>query len=306
MKIVSVTPLFNKDKNSIFNVAAWLKPNSENVILIGRSLSQKGTWGQPDIGKLVLWELGKNNQVLEERIIWEPKFDSILFEDPRAFVLEDGRIMIGLTAVLKTRGRPQTFPSLVWVDKAWNSLLPPVTIIQTFGHGKNMTPVASDYFAFRPENPYYNHKLLFFKYQHPLVTGVDTLSFPLDIPWGLWKMGTGAPPIWLNKEHAIFTVHGINLEKAKYVYTIGISLLRKKGKNFSIDVYPEPLLTKDILKNKIKITELRPRKRNVLYVCGGLVKPDEPNYLYLYVNVGDLATYEVVFDFVDLKRLFGL
>jgi hypothetical protein len=215
-------------------------------------------------------------------------------------------VVIGLTAVLRTKKGIQTFPAVVSVDNGWTSSLPPITLIQTFGSGKNTTPLLEDFFLFRPDQDEFNHKFLVFYYKDLLPEKVGTLCLPKDLDWASWKTGAGCPPIWLDKSRAIFIIHGISLRDKKYVYSIGVSLLERYGRKFFLRVHPEPILTQEMLKEKIKFKELRPRMRKVVYVCGGIVKEGEPDLLHLYVNVGDVSTYDVTFKLENIKELFNL
>jgi hypothetical protein len=52
MNIFSIKSVLTDQNTSLFNVAAWPKKGTKNIILIGRELSQKGTFGEPDIGRL--------------------------------------------------------------------------------------------------------------------------------------------------------------------------------------------------------------------------------------------------------------
>lgn len=306
MNIVTVKPILKDKEASFFNVAVWPKKGTGNIILIGRELSQKGTFGEPDIGRIILYEINQKDEIVHKRIIWEPLYESPYLEDPRALVYKNGTVVIGLTAVLRTKNGIQTFPALVSVDNRWTSSLPPVTLIQTFGPGKNTTPILENYFLFRPEKEEFSHRFLVFYYRDLLPEEVGTLSLPKDLDWASWKMGAGCPPIWLDKSKAIFIVHGISLKDRKYIYSIGVSLLEKRGRNFFLKVHPEPILTQETLRRKIKFRELRPRLRRVVYVCGGIVKAIEPGLLHLYVNVGDRSTYDVAFRLEDIKRVFDL
>jgi predicted GH43/DUF377 family glycosyl hydrolase len=306
MDIVAVKAVLKDDNVSFFNAAAWPKKGTKNIILIGRELSQKGAFGEPDIGRIVLYEIDSGDEIVRKRVVWEPVYESLYLEDPRALVYKDGRVVIGLTAVLRTKNGIQTFPALTSADNGMTSSLSPITLIQAFGLGKNTTPLLENYFLFRPEGENFNHRFLVFYYKDFLLKEVGLLSLPKDLSWASWRMGTGCPPIWLDKYKAIFIIHGISVKNGKYVYSIGVSLLEKRGEEFSLRVYPQPILTQETLKQKIKIRELRPSLRRVVYVCGGVVKNAEPSLLHLYVNVGDCSTYDVTFRLKDLKRLFDL
>lgn len=302
MNIVSIRPVLEDVNISLFNVAAWVKKGGGGIILLGRELTKKGIRGEPDIGKLILYEFDEEDRVIDKRVIWEPNYESFYLEDPRAFVGKGGRIIVGLTAVLRVKKGIETFPAAVSVDEKWESFLPPVTLIQTFGPGKNTTPLLDNYFLFRPDRPDYSHGFLVFYYNGAVIREVGKIDLPQDIYWAEWKMGAGCPPIWVNDSQAIFVIHGITKHHGKYVYSIGVSLMEKKGRNFSIKVCRDPILTSEALRQKIKFKELRPHLRKVVYVCGGIIKPSEKDLLHLYVNVGDQATYDVAFKLKEIKR----
>lgn len=306
MNIVSLKPVLGDKDASFFNVAAWPKEGTKNIILVGRELAKRGSFGEPDIGRIVLYEINERDEITHKRIIWEPVYESLYLEDPRALVYKNGSVVIGLTAVLRMRKGIQTFPAIVFVDNRWASSLPPITLIQTFGSGKNTTPLLENYFLFRPDQEEFSHKFLVFYYKDLLPKKIGTLSLPKDLGWASWKMGAGCPPIWLDKSRAIFIIHGISLKDKKYIYSIGVSLLEKHGRRFSLKVHNEPVLTQEMLREKIVFRELRPQLRRVVYVCGGVIKSAEPDLLHLYVNVGDLSTYDLAFRLEDIKEVFNL
>ena len=117
------------------------------------------------------------------------------------------------------------------------------------------------------------------------------------------------PPIWLNQEEALFIIHGISIVKVKgkatYVYSIGRAKLTRKNNKFSVVVAPEPILTSDNFINNDgtpMVAELHPKLRRVVYSCGGIIKRNKQDALYLYVNVGDRTTFEVEFSLKELKE----
>ena len=50
------------------------------------------------------------------------------------------------------------------------------------------------------------------------------------------------------------------------------------------------------------VAELHPNLRRVVYSCGGLIKRNKQDGLFLYVNVGDRTTFEVEFSLSELKK----
>lgn len=288
-----------------YNVAAWQHPDTDRVVLIGREVEQAAAFGEPDKGKLVLMEMDQDEQITHERVIWEPLFDGLQLEDPRALMLVDGSVVIGLTTVLKGQQGYVPFPSIVTVDsRLWRELLPPVTLIQTFGPGKNITPMDVETFLFRPDDPDYHHKLLIFRYKKMSPYRIQDLTFPKDLWWAQWRIGTTMSPLWVNSEQAIMMFHGISIEQGKYVYRLGKARLSKIEDCYTIAVDPQPFITPDLFlteEGAPLVEELHPGERRVVYACGGLVKRHKSDLFSIYVNVGDRTTFEVSIPLKDLK-----
>ena len=117
------------------------------------------------------------------------------------------------------------------------------------------------------------------------------------------------PPIWLNQKEALFIFHGISIQKIKgkekYIYSIGRAKLTRRNNKFDVVVAPEPILTPDDFVHedgKPMVAELHPNLRRVVYSCGGLIKRNKQDGLFLYVNVGDRTTFEVEFYLSELKK----
>lgn len=290
-----------------YNVAAWQKPDSGNIILIGRDVLAPGKPGEPDIGSLVLSEFNKDGQIIYEYEVWKPREGSYLLEDPRAITESNGEIVIGLTALFHGENKTEAFPAFVKLSPDWHGELPPVTIIPTFGPGKNMTPIGHDHFVFRPEGEEYNHKLILFKFLDNGPEKVTELVFPNKLSWADWRAGTTMPPIWMPDATGIFFIHGISKKEGKYIYSIGLAKLISKDDSYIIAVSPEPILTPDSFldENGKPITEeLRPDERRVVYACGGILDKNSVAKLKLFVNVGDRITVEVTFILEEiLERL---
>jgi len=135
---------------------------------------------------------------------------------------------------------------------------------------------------------------------------VTVLSLPDNLEWAAWKTGAGAPPIWINENQGIFLIHGISIRENKYIYNIGVSLLERRDQVFSIKVYTDPIITGSELRSKVRVRELRPKLREVVYVCGALIDIKRKDLLHLYVNVGDRATLDVVLSLDELKKVLGV
>lgn len=295
-----------------YNLAAWQKSGSDSICFIGRVVTEAGVEGEPDTGTLRLFEVSPDGDIVYERTIWEPTYDGINLEDPRALALTDGNIIIGLTAVLRDkRGGPVAFPAIIKIDSpgSWQQELPPFLFIGSFGPGKNLTPIDSTTYLFRPDTPEYRHKILVFSLHHQVPEKIGDIVFPTTLPWAQWKIGTTMPPIWFNQNEALFIIHGISIEnidgKDKYVYRLGRAKLTRDNNVFTVTVAPEPILTPDDFKTangEPLVRELHPEKRRVVYLCGGLIKRNRPDTLSLYVNVGDRTTFEVESPLAELKE----
>jgi len=311
MKIHHIKDIFPNSGVARYNLAVWQKANENSLYLIGREVAKPGKMGEPDIGILKLFEVTTDGSVIQEKVIWKPIYDGISLEDPRALELPHENLIIGLTAVLRDKkGNPIPFPAIIKIDSlhTWKQELPPLLIIDTFGPGKNLTPIDTDTYLFRPDHPDYNHKLLVFSLQSQIPNKLTEIDFPLTIPWATWRIGTTMPPIWLTPTEALFIIHGISLKKIngteKYIYSIGKAKLIRENNAYRAIVSPEPILTPDDFldtKGLPFVEELHPELRRVVYSCGGVIKKQTPDKLSLYVNVGDRTTFEVEFSLKELK-----
>jgi|SRR3989344_3227950 len=312
MKLKKIKDIFPNIKISRYNLAVWQKSKDSSLCFIGREVTKAEKEGEPDIGILKLFEVSKDNSIIQERVIWRPIYDGINLEDPRVLKLHNENLLIGLTAVLRNKiGQPIPFPAIVKIDSlnSWKQELPPFLIIDTFGPGKNLTPVDNTTYLFRPESDDYYHKILAFSLHSQVPEKLDDIEFPQTLPWANWRIGTTMPPIWLTPEEALFIIHGISIQKIdgqkKYVYSIGRAKLIRKNNKFQVTVAPKPILTPDDFLNKEGlplIEELHPELRRVVYSCGGIIKKNAEDTLSLYVNVGDRTTFEVEFSLNELKE----
>jgi predicted GH43/DUF377 family glycosyl hydrolase len=312
MKINQITDIFPNSGAARYNLAAWQSFHTNSLYFIGREVEKPGELGQPDTGILKLFEVDNNGVVIQEKVIWKPIYDGINLEDPRVLETDQENLIIGLTAVLRNKnGQPVPFPAIVKIDSlnSWKHELPPILIIDSFGPGKNITPIDPNTFLFRPDSEDYNHKLVVFSLVSQIPKKLDEVAFPLDLKWATWKMGTTTSPIWINPNEALFIIHGITIQKIdgvdKYIYSIGRAKLTRKDGKFEVMVAPEPILTPDnfLDQNGIPIVEeLHPNLRRVIYSCGGIIKNHSPDELSLFVNVGDRKTFEVEFSLEELKK----
>jgi len=309
MNIKQMKNIFPNIRVARYNFAAWQKNGTNSVNFIGREVIAPGLPGEPDMGILKLFEMNEHGRIVHERIIWQPLFDGINLEDPRALELADEKLTIGLTAVLRDKhGIPVPFPAIIKIDShsSWQQELPPFLIISSFGPGKNVTPIDSTTFLFRPESADYHHKLMAFSLHRQVPEKLSDIVFPTNLPWARWRIGTTMPPIWLNEHEALFIIHGISIDdKGKYVYSIGRAKLTRRDSDFSVVVAPESILAPDSFVDDVGlplVSELHPTIRRVVYSCGGIVKKGKEDGLSLYVNVGDRTTFEVEFSIKELKE----
>lgn len=312
MKIQQIKNLFQDVSEARFNLAVWQKQHGDSIYFIGREVAKAGETGEPDTGILKLFEMTKEGTLVQERVIWQPLFDGINLEDPRAFETANDSLIIGLTAVMRDKkGIPIPYPALVKIDSHsdWNHELPPFLVIGTFGSGKNLTPIDRATFLFRPDSADYFHKLLVFSLHNQVPEKLGDIQFPTDLPWASWRIGTTMPPVWLSPDEALFIVHGISIQtiegKQKYIYSIGRAKLTRRNGQFTVKVASDPILTPDnFLKENGQplVQELHPDLRRVVYSCGGLIKKYKQDTLSLYVNVGDRSTFEVEFFINELKE----
>ena len=312
MKINHIKNIFPNIQLARYNLGVWQSSKENSLCFIGREVVKAGKIGEPDTGILKLFEIGKNGTITHERVIWKPLYDGINLEDPRALQLPNENLIVSLTCVLRDKkGYPVPFPAIVKIDylNSWKQNLPPFLVIDTFGPGKNITPIESSTYLFRPDSLEYHHKILVFSLKSQIPKKIGDIEFPLDLPWAMWKIGTTMPPIWFTPNEALFIVHGITIQKIKgkekYIYSIGRAKLIRRKNKFEVIVAPEPILTPDDFLNENGsplVKELHPGHRRVVYSCGGIIKKGKQNSLSLYVNVGDRATFEVEFSLKELKE----
>jgi predicted GH43/DUF377 family glycosyl hydrolase len=312
MKILQIKNIFPDSTAARYNLAVWQKTEDGELYFIGREVVKPGDKGEPDNGILKLFEVNNDGVILQEKVIWKPLYNGINLEDPRALKLPNENLIIGITAVLRDKsGQPVPFPAIVKIDSvnSWRQELPPFLIIDTFGPGKNLTPVDNTTYLFRPEQDSYRHKILAFSIHSQAPEKLQDIVFPDNLPWAAWKIGTAMPPIWLTPTEALFIIHGISIKivdgKSIYIYSIGRAKLIRHGDVFEIVVAPEPILTPDDFLDaagKPLVEELHPDQRRVVYSCGGIINKDSQDNLSLYVNVGDRTTFEVEFSLAELKE----
>jgi predicted GH43/DUF377 family glycosyl hydrolase len=312
MQIKQIKDIFPNIQTARFNLAVWQKPGEDSLSFIGREVIEPGETGEPDTGILKLFEVSKDGVLIQEKVIWKPIYEGINLEDPRALELPRENLTIGFTAVFRDKnGHPIPFPAIVKIDpvSSWKEELPPFLVINTFGPGKNLTPIDKDTYLFRPGSTDYFHKLLAFSLRSQIPEKLDDIEFPLDLPWASWRIGTTMPPIWLTPNEALFIFHGISMQnidgKELYIYSIGRAKLIRKNNKFKVIVARKPILTPDDFLDtdgSPLVEELHPESKRVIYSCGGVIKKNDHEILSLYVNVGDRTTFEVELSLAELKK----
>jgi len=312
MKILQIKNIFPNSTVARYNLAVWQRDHDNTLYFIGREVAKPGQAGEPDAGILKLFQVDKEGKIIHEKVIWKPLYDGINLEDPRALELPNENLIIGVTAVLRNKiGEPVPFPAIVKIDSynSWKKQLPPFLVIDTFGPGKNLTPLGSHSFLFRPDALDYRHKIMVFSLHSQVAEKIGDIIFPRDLSWAEWKIGTTMPPVWLTKNEALLIIHGISIKKIngndRYIYSLGRSKLTRVGDKFTISVAPDPILIPDDFLNPQGlplVEELHPDLRRVVYSCGGIIKKNKKDILSLYVNVGDRTTFEVEFSLKELKE----
>lgn len=299
--------LFSHKLIDRFNAAVWREPQSGHIFVMPREVKNAGGKGEPDKGRLILLELDKQGDLINEIEVWRPDSDDLHLEDPRALVLDNHKVIIGLTAVVKENGKYLPYPAIINLDTSlWKKSLPKPIIIKNLGHGKNMTPVDAETFFFRKDGEGNSHKLYVCSWDGAQIKEAGEIDFSIDIPWAAWRIGTTMPPIWVNENEALMLIHGITIENGKYIYSLGRSKLKKNQFNkYQIEIDRDPILTPDdFVKDGMPvINELHPELRRVVYSCGGVIKNHlEEEVLSLFTNVGDKQTVEVPFKLNHLKQ----
>ena len=298
--------LFPDLKHSRYNVAAWTSQN-DNVFLITREIERESKENEPDFSRLILAELDKKLKPIREFTIWEATNESLLLEDPRAMSKPDDTVTIGLSAVLRGgQGEYIPYPAVTKLNtRHWKDMLPAVTIIESFGPGKNTTPVEEDTYFFRPDGSETSHQLLVFSLKDMVPRKIQYLRFPMDLKWAEWKIGTAMPPIWLDENNALMIMHGITIRDGKFIYSLGRAILSKHNGKYDIKVDKKALITPEYFRDSqgnYLVDELHPELRKVVYCCGGILKPTNKEKLILFVNVGDMNTFLVEYKMEHLTK----
>lgn len=317
-----------------FNATAWPvswgsvdSPIHINPVILSRKpINAVPVVGEPDYNCLnvaVVKAEPTGFKVTEEITIWDPETTTKSQKQPFVCNYEDFRAnptspdgLCGLSVIKSTPGilrSPNTigvpvykaYPGVVRMPTSAVSLeqslraLPEVTVLESLGPGKNITPIGKTYdnketFLFRPDGEDYNHKLQVVVYnettKEPKV--VSTLEFP-KTSWSQWRMGTAAGLFWLDGKYAILPIHGINKEpsltntEGSYDYNLGVALIKRNERGFLqvAKVADKPLIIPGQLDHLIG--ERFPGYRHIAYSC--YVWRDGLIFNFL-VNKGDIGT----------------
>ena len=295
------------------------------VILSRESINAVPVEGEPDLNclKVARFKAERTGfKVTDEVTIWEPKKPEKFQKQPFVCNLEDVRAnpnsndgLCGLSVVEETPGRLGSsgkeeqasvyiaYPGIVRMPTSAVSLeqsfgeLPEVTILRSLGPGKNLTPIGRLYdnketFLFRPEGKDYYHGLQVVAYDEETKEAevVSTLEFP-KTSWSKWRMGTAAGLFWLDKEHAILPIHGINFDSSAtnteglYDYSLGVALIKKDEKGILqvVKVADKPLIVPSELDHLIGE---RFKFRRIAYSC---YVWREGTMFNFFVSKGDLG-----------------
>lgn len=296
------------------------------IILSRKPINAVPVEGEPDYNRLeaaVIKAEPTGFKVTGQVTVWEPEKAGKLPNQPIVCNYEDFRTnpttpdgLCGLSVIEKTPGCLGSsgkaeqdpvytaYPGIVRMPTRAVSLeqsfggLPEVTILRSLGPGKNLTPIGKlydnqDTFLFRPEDLEYHHKLQVVTYDETTkdTKVISTLEFP-KTSWSQWRMGTTAGLFWLDKEHAILPIHGINFDysatntEGLYAYSLGVALIKKDGNGILqvAKVADKPLITPEQLDH---LLGERFKFRRIAYSC--YVWRDGTMFNFL-VNKGDIGT----------------
>jgi len=266
--------------------------------------------GGPDVGPLALRVLGPDGKIIPDltREVWRPKVGEPLLEDPRALLLNDGRLIFGLTAV-DQNGTPYPAVLVTSTEKLMEGTPIEPQVIRVLGSGdqttpvgenvagKNITAIGPNSFMFRPEGRENHHRFQVFDIAGDVVEHRQYIELPTNITWAKWKMGTCMSPEWTNDREAFSLIHGISIVDGKYAYSIGSArMVKDEDGVLSIDnISQEPLLTSASFDNVVQ----RHKERDAIYSTGWIPHRDERGSLVqleVFASPGDERTDRVFLD----------
>ena len=288
------------------NVAAWIDDVSCTTQFLVRHMNGKGGKHTPDWGRLELLSLDTLGHYVEGHVVWEGDGSALNLEDPRARISTDGRVLLGLTAVVQKETEFIPYPAICMLPSVhWQGKLENLKVATYLDPGKNMTPLTDTAWVYRKETDNFILTVVNWDGKISKVTGsirLDSVPF-----WATHKIGTTMPPIWMTENEALFILHGVSKIGDMYHYALGRARLVRNGDMFTIlDVDPKPFLTPDDVAQTALTLNIQERHqfRRVVYCCGGIVRgtTDQTKELSLYVNIGDSQTVEVVYPLSELTK----
>ncbi len=322
-----------------YNPAVWTyvdENGATNICLLGRDIemvAEEATHDQeltaegepiigggPDVGPIVLKVLGPDGKIIPEltKVMWEPKVGEPSYEDFRALLLDDGRLIFGLTWV-EPDGTPYPAIFITTHEAVMKGAPIEPQIVRVFGSGDQTTPLDEEAvndeegvklpgkgntwidpqsFMFRQQGKENRHRLRVFNVEEGVVTHRQYIELPKDKKWGIWAMGPCGSPEWTDdtRREAFTLIHGITIN-GDFVYAAASArLFRDQDGLLAIDnVDDEPLLTSALFENVVQ----RHKGRNSLYTVGQVAHRDEEGNLVrldVICSPGDSRTDRVSLD----------
>lgn len=280
--------------------------------------------GGPDVGSIVLKVLGPDGKIISDltKVLYEPKVGEPSYEDFRALLLDDGRLIFGLTWV-EPNGTPYPAVLITTTEELIEGKPIEPQIIRVLGSGdqttpldeegiklpgKNFTPIGkhpsdSDIdkysFIFRPDGPENRHRFQVFDFEGGVVKHQQYIELPKDKKWGEWAMGTCMPPEWTDKTHqeAFTLIHGITIVNGEFSYaTVSARMFRGNDGLLAIDnIDDEPLLKSTLFDDVVQ----RHPERDAFYTVGWVPYRDEDGNLVrveVFGSPGDSRTDRIFLD----------
>lgn len=266
-----------------FNAGVW--PDGDNVCCLGRKILGPGLEGEPDFNSVEFRILGKNLETIFSRevIPIDPSKRSN-YEDVRATLLDDGRIVAGITHVFKRGENEYTpVPAIVVIPSTTalregfllqprdvtglrdgSDTMPIGEFASNGASGKNITAIGENIFMYRPDGNENNHTIVVFKVNDDGTADIiQKMELP-KMPWSQNRAGLAMPPVPLNinnKRESVLILHGNNLVNhggrevtADYSISSARLLIDKEGDDeveLTIDnIAPESLIDPSLFDTK--------------------------------------------------------
>lgn len=285
------------------NAAAWQDDRTHTTYLLARHINGQGGVAMPDWNSLDLVTFDEKYTLLSERVVWGAGESAMNLEDARALVSPDGRVLLGLTAVVQEKNEFVPYPAFCTLPTVnWSGKLDEIAIPPTVSPGKNLTALTETDWIYRKISDDFGLSVITWDGTETHENGLLRLD-PLP-PWATHKIGTTMSPIWMNDTEALLLLHGVTKIGDMHFYALGRARLVKKGGSYCIThVDQKPLLIPDdVLQTAIDLQiHERHAFRRVVYCCGGVVQgTGSGKEVLLYVNIGDSRTVGVVYPLSEL------